>query len=291
MLQLEKKIIEWINHHIIHIAILFVIFAAAWMRFAGINYIGNDFHYSLYDIPGNCNSFFYRTFVNILMQTDYAITVLKLMAYIADFGVAALTLYLFWHKNQSFVALRTFLILSMFLLSPVVLLYSVAGMKADSICMCLFLIGLILVQHKRWCLSVCFLLVAALFYPIYWPIITIVFLYMLILAKRTQEITIYTYLSIALFIAGLLLSILAENMLSSDNYFWGKCFIINSATETTYSNPIRWLESMFILYGYFFASGSLLLAIKRKSMRIPALLIQILVVMLVGWKMTAHFAI
>ena len=142
MFRFEHKLNEWINRYILHISIGFILIAAAWIRIAGINYVGNDFHYSLYDIPGNCHALPYRLLVQLLMRTDYAVVILKFISYIGDFGVAALCLLLLRQSDQQFASLRTFLLLCTFLLFPSFLLYSVAGMKIDSVSMCFILLSL-----------------------------------------------------------------------------------------------------------------------------------------------------
>ena len=291
MFRFEHKLNEWINRYILHISIGFILIAAAWIRIAGINYVGNDFHYSLYDIPGNCHALPYRLLVQLLMRTDYAVVILKFISYIGDFGVAALCLLLLRQSDQQFASLRTFLLLCLFLLFPSFLLYSVAGMRIDSVCMCFILLSLYLFKKQYYFLSGCSIVIAPLLYPIYWPIICGMLIYMLDKAYRNNTFNKQMLSLIILSVIGLILSVFAELLLSSDNYFWGKWLIINPAAEKPYANFRLWLDSMFMMYGYCISFGSLYFAVNNKKQRIPALLLQIIIIMFVGWKMTAHFAL
>lgn len=291
MYQFEKKFIDWVNRYIIQIALFLVVFSAIWMRLAGRNYVGIDFHYSLYDIPGNCNALPYRFFVDLLMRMFNPIVPLKFLAYLGDFGVALLSLYLLWNETQKIWELRTFLIVSACLLSPVALLYSVAGMEIDSVCMCFILLGFIFHKKGKWGFAVFSMILAAFLYPAYWPIVGVILIFLLTMATQKYNFNKQLLFSIGIFIGCLLLSVLSENLLSTENYFWGKIFIINPATGVAYESFLLWLKDMFKIYGYFLASGSLLLALKQKKMRIPALIIQVLVIAIVGWQMTSHFAV
>ena len=290
MYQFEKKIVDWINRYMVHIAIFFVLFAAAWIRLAGRNYVGIDYHYSLYDIPGNCNALLYRLFVDLLMRADYAIVLLKFLAYIGDFGAAFLTLCLLWKEKQTLWDLRTFLILSATLLSPVSLLYSVGGMEIDSVCMCFLLLGFLFLQKGKLGLAVSVMAIAALLYPPYLPIVGGILIFVVVTTQRKQGITSKLLVPIGIFIGFVLLSVLFETFLSTENYFWGKLFIVNPVTGLAYEDFLLWLRDMFKIFGYFFASGSLIFAMKDKKMRIPALILQVLVIVIVGRLMTAHLA-
>lgn len=293
MLQIEKKVIAWINSHIVLIALIFTVLAAIWMRMAGRNYMGIDYHFSLYDISGNCNSFLYRNFVAFLMTgwADHSTQILKVLAYIGDFGVAALVLLLLHGERKNLSLLQIFLAATACLLSPVPLLYSVSGMKIDSVCMCLLLLGLLFCEKGRILLSVPVMTLAAFLYPAYWPIAIALYIYMMIRQKKTRQLNLQTWISMGVLICILVLSIFVENLGISGGYYWGKIFLIDPNSAAIYSDAGSWLLSMCRIYGYFFAMFSLLLSFRRPKMRIPALLMQVLVLIVVGWYQTSHFAV
>ena len=291
MLNLEKKIIEWINQHIVFIALIFVIISAAVMRLAGRNYMGNDYHFSLYDIPGNCHTLLYRTLAELLMKRpDTAVTLLKLLAYAGDFAVAILTLVLLHNKTQKIADLRTFFITTACLMSPVSLIYSVSGMKMDSVCMSLLLIGLLLYSRNFILPAISAVLLTAFLSTAYWPIAAMFLASMLAKHRKKGHFTVQSILALILTVICLVLSFALEKS-ADGNYFWGKIFIINPSTGQCYANVGQWIGGMCEIYGYFFATTVLILALKYRKMRIPALILQIIVTMYAGWQQTSYWAI
>lgn len=293
MFKWEQKLVDWINRYMIHISIGFMIIAAAWMRMGGRNYVGNDFHYSLYDIPGNCNSLAYRYLADFLMLhfTDSAIAFLKYLAYAGDFAVAFLALLLMRQKLQKGNLLNLFLILTACLLSPVALIYSVSGMKIDSVCMAFLLAGILFFRRDQWFPAVFFFALPGFLYPAYWPLGIGLALYMAAgkyPAKRSvREIAVPLFL-MAFF---LILSVFIENYGAGSSYFWGKIFVTEPRTGGHYSEFWRWLLRMCQIYGYASAMSFMLLSLRYKKLRIPALLLQTVVVMYVGWQQTSFLAL
>ncbi len=300
MLKIEKTIIEWTNKYILHIALGFVIFAGCWIRLSGRNYIGIDYHFSLYDIPGNCHSFLFRHAVNFLMSVhpDSVIDIIKFFAYIGDYGVALLTVLLFKQKRGGITLFQGFLAVTACVLSPVSLLYSVTGMRIDSICMCLILLSLLL-HNKGWFITSVFISsLAAFLLPSFWPIIIIMnIMWILSMAQseKTQKKHPFSYIKTLsgafLFLALLIVSIYLENLELSSGYYWGKIFVMNPPAGSSYSNPLSWLSGMLHVYGYSLAMFSLIFSFTHKKLRVPALIIQLLILMSVGWYQTAPFAL
>lgn len=292
MFKWEQKLIDWINHYLIHISIGFVIIAAAWMRMGGRNYVGNDYHYSLYDIPGNCNSYVYRYLAFYLMQNfiDSAIVLLKYIAYVGDFAVAFLALMLMRQKLQKESRLNHFFVLTACLLSPVSLLYSVSGMKIDSVCMASLLTGVLFSRGNRWIPAVLFSVLPGFIYPAYWPLgigLAICMTVRKYRAKRSAGTIAAAVLLMAFFLG---LSVFMENY-GGSGYFWGKIFVIDPRTGERYLDFGRWLLRMCRIYGYASAMSLMLLSLQYKKLRIPALVLQVAVIMYVGWQQTSFFAI
>lgn len=298
MLKIENKTIDLINKHITEIALLFVAAVAVWSRIRGLNYMGIDYHFSLYDIPGNCNSHLFRSLVDFLMTAypDYIIELLKILAYLGDFGVVLLTMILLREKWSSLNSMQVFFAVTVCLLSPVSLIYSVCGMRIDSVGMCMLLLGFIFYQ-KGWLIpSVLASAPAAFLLPAYWPIVIMFHVWSVIRsmpgARKTQA-HFWTQTFVPLFILLCLLgiSIFVDNRAIADGYYWGKVFVVNPATGSSYTDIGSWLSAMCRVYGYIFAMLSLILSFYRRKLRIPALTIQLLVLALVGWYQTAHFAV
>lgn len=329
MFQIEKRIIEWANRYMVYIALGFVAATALWTRLGGRNFVGSDYHYSLYDIPGNCNSLLYRSLAGILMRRpDSAVALLKMTAYAGDFAAAALALALSRREHQKLGDLRTFFTLTAFLLSPVALIYSVGGMEIDSVCMSLLLAGILLLGRGLALPAVPVAALAAFLYPAYWPITAAFWAYMILSRKKSGRSTptmatapktltatqnraaapktptaapktsaaapnptaLQTALAAALMTFCVILSVFLENH-GGGGYFWGKIFVVNPATGESYAGLIQWLLGMCKIYGYFFAMGTLLLCFKYRKLRIPALILQILVIMYVGWQQTSFLAV
>ncbi|MCI9436191.1 MAG: hypothetical protein HFH85_03305 [Lachnospiraceae bacterium] len=318
MLKWEEKIIDWINRYMLLTAAVFVVIAAAWMRMGGRNYVGNDYHCTLYDVPGNCNSFLFRRLADFLMLhfADNAITLLKLLAYAGDFAVTFLVL-LICRKDT---ALKRFILLTAFLLSPVTLLYSVSGMKPDSVCMSLLLLGYLCFRRGLSIPAMLLTQSAGFLYPAYWPVSIIAGLCMVnqarkypstlpaaqsashdsgklpIAGKRMKKtnnecLTTQTVILALLMAFCLLLSVFMENSSPGNDYFWGKIFVTNPFTAEIYSGFLPWLGGMCRIYGYLTAVGLTLLAVRCRKLRIPALLIQAAVIMYIGWQQTFFMAL
>lgn len=292
MFEFERKFIDWINRYIIYIAVFLVVFSAAWMRMGGRNYVGNDFHFSLYDIPGNCNSLLYRTVVGFFMKSpDHAVNYLKYLSYTGDFATAFFALLLLRREGQQINELRTFFILTALLLSPVSLLYSVSGMKIDSVCMSLLLLGVLCFQKGWLPLSFAVAALAGFVYPAYWPVTILLCLYLAVREiERLGAAPPKIIFALLLLACCLILSFFIENS-GNANYFWGKIFVTVPATGERFRDPWKWLLRMCSIYGYFFATGSLLTALKYKKYRLPALTLQLLVIMYVGWQQTSLLAL
>lgn len=292
MLKFEHTVIEWINDHMIYFALGFVLIVAVWIRAAGCDYVGNDYHFSLYDIPENCQSFLYRSLVGFLMErSEFVVILLKCFSYAGDFAVAMFAM-LFWRQRHSRLnATAAFFLLTACLLSPVILIYSMGGMKVDSLCMTLLLAG-ILCFRKKWFLPAAFAAALAAFLsPAYWPVVIILSCLAAIKQKKEGTLSLPMAAALLCLLCLLVLSVFLENRGMDNGYFWGKLFVFNPLTRESYAGPGQWLTGMVKLYGYLFATGSLLLAFDHRKMRLPALALQLAVLLYVGWQQTYALAI
>lgn len=293
MLKAEKKFIEWIDRHMTLIALVFVILAAMWIRAAGRNFVGIDYHFSLYDIPGNCNSYIYRTLVSLIMPrwSEYVIVMLKFVAYLGDFGVALLSLLLMRDERGALSGLQVFLVSTACLLAPVSLIYSVTGMEIDSVCMCFMLLGMLLYQSGRILPALPVMTLAAFLYPAYWPVVIIFGIFFWVQQVRLGNFGRSAAASLIVMFGLLILSVFLENSGMAGGYYWGKLFVTDPNSGAGYASFSLWLLGMCRIYGYCFAMLPLILSFRRRRLRIPALVLQLLVLMLVGWYQTRHLAV
>ena len=293
MSKIEEKVIAWLNNHMLLIVMLFVAGTALYVRAAGIKFMGIDFHYSLYDIPGNCHSVIYRKLAFTIMNNpDIAVRVLKALSYAGDFLAAFLVLCIFWRKDQKTVSTRSFLILTACLLSPSVLIYSVGNMRPDSLCMSLLLAGMLLYKKDFVPGAILTVGAAAYLYPIYWPAAVVLWIYML--RKRYRQnggLQKADVIALVCIVLMLFCSVFLENRWLTQGYYWGKVFVYNPKTETVYANIGEWIAAMFKAYGYILSTGLLIVSFRVRKLRIFALGMQILVVMYVGWITTSHLIV
>lgn len=289
----EERMIERVNGWMVPIAMGFVFVAAVWIRMAGRNYVGNDFHYSLYDIPGNCNSLLYRRLADFLMLhfEDNAVVLLKYLAYAGDFAVALFAFLLMDGRRRRGESLRSLLILTACLLSPVPLLYSVSGMKPDSLCMSLLLAGMLLFRRGMLVSGALAAVWAGFLYPVYWPVSLGVVIYMAV-QKHPEKRFPGQKLRVLLPAAAGLGIFAAAECFSRQGVLWGfRIFVTDPATGIYYDGFLQWLWGMCRIYGYVWAAGLTLLSFRYPRLRIPALFLQAAVIMCVGWQQTGHFAL
>lgn len=294
MLKIEHKLISFVNRYIVHIAVVFVLFTAAYTRFAARNYVGNDFHFLLYDIPGNCGSVLYRSAVLWLTErTDLIVPLLKMVAYCADAGVAIMTCALLGKEWFQKGQLRLFFVLTALLLSPVVLEYSAVGMRMDSVCMVCFLLDVSFLKKKKEGIAMCFALASAILYPGYWVMVFAQVGYMLytIVYRKKEALKAGAALSVVLACVVWVISMLTERNSGASSYFWGKIWVIDRLSGIGFDSLWSWIREMIMVYGYFAATILLVISIKNKKWRIPAVAVQIAVAMFVGWQQSGHMAL
>ena len=295
MLKMEHKLISFINKYMVHIAIGFIIFTAVYVRLAARNYVGYDFHFLLYDIPGNCGSVLYRGAVRWLTaRTELVVPVLKMLAYFGDACVAMMTCVLLGREWLKKDLIRPFFVLSAVSLSPVVLEYSAAGMRLDSLCMALLLVNVYLLRKKKYPVAMCLTLAAAILCPAYWILVFAQLGFMVYLAVRLiKEKKAIGSVVLSGVLAGIVwaVSIFIERSTQAAVYFWGKVWVINRFSGVYFDSLWEWLGEMVMLYGYFAATSLLIYSVKNRKFRIPAIVMQVAVTMFVGWQQSGHMAI
>lgn len=298
MLPFEKKLITFLSKHILLIGAAFIVLTAIVTRGFAQNYVGLDFHYYLYDMPGNGNSFLYRTVTAFLLsRTDRIVAVLKWLSYFGDACVAVLAWNLWGNasKEETFeakITLKNLFLLAAVLLSPTVLLYSVGGMRPDSVCMALILTGFLFGQKAKeaplWVLpAILFPIAAAFWYPVYWPVCLVLCFFMLRLfcdKGAHRSLRIFAWI---LILSGLILAAVLEHNPAGSAHFFGQIFVIDRATGMPYAGIFPWIRDMLVLYGYVLGTGTLFFAFADRRWRVPALVVNMCTAALFGWLQTA----
>lgn len=272
MLKAEEKIRNYIDKMIPLMGVIFVLLAALLIRWTGKNYVGTDFHYTIYDIEENVGPFFYRTIAIYLgARSEHVIMLMKFLIYFGDACTALLGLI--YLKNHSSLKGSELIFTGsvLFLLNPVILMNSIAAMKPDSLCMALLLCGLLLADKEKYLPALGIASLSIFISHLYLPVIIAAAIWVCIKKKK--------YLPVAISIAIISAAILLEQINTEDFYYFGKVFVNYKFT------------GCLLLYGYFIPVASLLLAIRKEKYRLPSLVIHIAYIMYSGWMMTSHFAL
>lgn len=274
MTKWESKFIDFINKYMVHIGIFLVGIFALGIRFMARKYVGNDAPYELYDIRGNYHSYLYRLFVTqIVNLTEQAVFVLRMFAYIGDAGVFVLSSILLGRKWVLQDALRVFYLLTAIMLSPVLLLSSVSGMRLDSLSICLVLLAY-LAYRKKWYVpgAVCMAL-SALIAPSFWLLGLAVSGYYVYAVIKKKESGVHYHTGGILLIVFLIAFTVFESM-----HFNGfrEMKILGSAGLFLYG------------VGPAVATFFMIAAFKKPKLRVPALAVQAFFLMLMGYLQTYH---
>ena len=293
MFKIEQKITALVNKYLIEIALIIVAVAALWIRLAARKYIGYDFHFFLYDIPGNNNSVCYRMLVQWLMErTEEIVILLKLVSYVGDAGVIILACLYLGRQWLLEDKLRLFLAVTALSLSPVVLEYSVAGMRWDSVCMCLLLGSVLALQKRQYLAAVFPVLLAAVMYPSYWIVVLAgVGILVALLIPQGRNAGWQSWAAITVTGLVLIVCIFAEQDTEAATHFFGKIWTMNRFTGESFRKFLDWGREMLMLYGYLIATSLLIYSMKHKKWRIAALAAQVFLTMFVGWQQAGHLSI
>ena len=285
MLKAEEKIIKFIDSLIPYIGVLFVLFAALIARWMGKNYVGTDFHYTIYDVKENVCPLLYRTVAFFLTShTGHVIMFLKFLIYLGDAACAFLGFILIRKVSEDVIS-AVFWTAVVFLLNPVILMNGIAAMKPDSICMAFLLAGLLLGMKGHVNTGFAIASLSIFVSHLYVPVI-IGALVWYIIRKRKTFATPICITAVMLFA-----SFMLEMLNRSDGYYFCKVFFYDRFHACNYASVFDFAKGTLLLYGYLIPAASIIPAIRNRKYRIPALIIHITFIMFSGWEMTKHFAI
>ena len=274
MLKFEEKIITFINKYMVHIGIFLAALFALGIRYMGRKYVGHDFEYLWAQQPGNCQSFLYRQLASLVIgwvgYGETAAFLLKLPAFAGDLGIFVLTCIILGRKWLSKDLLRVFFVLTAIMLSPVLLMSSVAGMRLDSLSICCILLAYLLYKQNRQLPAAIIFGLATLFSPIYWFIVGVTCFYALYQypKKKQGNIIALLYLTVYLMVG----------------------LMIEAATGCglLYDGILGTLGSFLRSIGPGLATLTLIASFKNRKLRIPALVLQVLFLILIGFYQTYH---
>jgi hypothetical protein len=157
--------------------------------------------------------------------------------------------------------------------------------------MSFLLVGVLLWHKGKIFVALLPMIAAAYILPTYWPVVFVLFVVIQVRYYREKGMDAGFVIPGITMILCVVISVFLENMQLSAGYFWGKVFVINPNTAEPYTSLGLWLADMLEIYGYFMATTLLLLALKYKKWRVPALIMQVLVIMYAGWCMTSYLAL
>lgn len=274
MLKFEKKMISFFNKYMVHIGIFLAALFALGIRYMGRKYVGHDFQYLWAEQPGNCQSFLYRKVVSLIVSyIGYGETtafILKLPAFAGDLGIFVLTCVILGQKWLKKDLLRVFFVLTAIMLSPVLLLSSVSGMRLDSLSICCILLAYILYKQKRPLPAAIVFGLSTLFSPIYWFIAGGTCFYALYQypKKKQGNIVALLYLTVYLMVG----------------------LIVETATGCglLYDGILGTIGSFLRNIGPGLATLTLIASFKNPKLRIPALVMQVLFLILIGFYQTYY---
>ena len=292
MSRAEKWFVEFINKNMLYISCAAVILFMLWARFAGRNYVPADCPMMLYDIPANCNSFFYRVLTAwIVENVESIVFAVRLLGYAGDLGILLLSIVLVgkeWVLQKDY---RFFLMLTAIMMSPVLMANSVGGMRIDSLCICFVLLSHILRKRSNLVASTFMVLAAAIIYPAYWLFVLI---HCASLAKeclgdsskkKVKNVCCLIMCAVAV------LSAFLEPAYGEAGYFLGKFLVVDFRTGEYFKNVWAWITAMFRLYAPAASTLLLIASFERSEFRIPALFLQVAAVMYLGWSYTCVTAL
>ncbi len=278
MTKIENKFIDFINKYMVHIGIFLVALFALGIRYMARKYTGHDAQFLLYEVPGNYTSFAYRSFVAFLLgKTEHVVFILKMLGYIGDAGIFILTCILLGKKRVMQDALRLFYVLTAIMLSPVLLQSSVTGMRLDSLSICCLLIAYLSYQKKLYPITAIGAMLAAIIAPMYWLAIVVALVgYVYSLVKERGKKSVSYHISAAILFV-----------------FFVIFGIIEIKTFCGFSGMGLWNELFFLVrvIGSSVATLLLIVSLKKAKLRKAALIMQVVMLMVVGYYQTYQTAI
>lgn len=278
MTKIENKFIDFINKYMVHIGIFVVALFALGIRYMARKYTGHDVQFLLYEVPGNYTPFAYRSFVAFLLgKTEHVVFILKMLGYIGDAGIFVLTCILLGKKWVMQDALRIFYVLTAIMLSPVLLQSSVTGMRLDSISICFVLIAYLFYQKKNYPIAAISTMLAALVAPMYWLVIVVALAgYVYGLVKKNAPKSVSYHISAAMLLV-----------------FFVLYAIVEIKTFCGLSGMGIWYELFYLfrVIGSGVATFLLIASLKKAKLRKVALIMQVVMLVVIGYWQTYHTAI
>ena len=278
MTKIENKFIDFINKYMVHIGIILVTVFALGIRYMGRKYTGHDAGYLLYDMPGNYSSFLYREMVTFLTgKTEHVVFLLKMLAYVGDAGIFALTCIILGKKWVMQDLLRVFYVLTAIMLSPVLLQSSVAGMRLDSVAICLLLLAYLAYRRKWYPVTSVCVIGAAIVAPFYWlaAVVALIGYVCSLFAKKEKRNLVYHISAVML-----MLMFIAFSVVEMKTF----CTI---EKENFFINIFSPLQAV----GTCVATMVLIISFKKPKFRKTALTLQVVMLMIIGYWQTYHTAI
>lgn len=289
MLKIEKKLIDFLEKHMLLLAVLLITVIALLMRRQNIWYYTSDYIYYFDMHNKNVQSVFYYLFV---VLTGYFAEIplhgVKWMAGIADFAVACMCVFLCKKeiagegKLTEKAKWKCVLLYAGCLFAPVVYLRGCVWAQVESMAMAFLLLALYFVKYRENTIAACIAAgVGVALYPFY---LVLVVGYILCTGKGKNSKILYRCLGVAAvaFLLNIVACLVVDVSWKQGIPSLFRWTSYHPYTGELYSSAADWLRQMLILGGYGAALLSGLAAFRRKIPYYAAVIIQVLAAVCYG---------
>ena len=284
MLKWERKIVQWIDRYLIHLAWVLITLIALFIRRGGLWHVSFDFENQFYaDAQGYLHTPFYTMLIWLVSHIPVTpIRTVKLIISMFDFGVAAAAVMLIRNKLGKEIDKRKLLTCyALLLISPVVIEKGLTWIHVDSVCLCAVLCAALAWDKKKTGIAWGLLGVAAAIQMQYGVIFIAMAIYCWVKNKRGLR---RLWIGVAV-VAGLTVSaaIWADLNARQCLYQLMNWLVINPGTGEVFNSLLGWLGGMAVNYGYFIATGMLIGIFIYPGLTWAAAVVQLLGAVYFGW--------
>ena len=286
MLKIERKLIEFIERHILVFQLILVSILALYIRRIPIWWNTDDIA-AYFDLHENCTqSCLYYLLVRAVQYLPMLpVHSIKWISVIGDFGTAILCLLLVREKDKKNRLLQVFCY-TLCLFSPVLFLRGSAWAQIDSLAVMLFLFAWLLWERKKKIAAGIFALLSCLLYPC-----MIVFVCWYLWSEKDEEkegtrwITIWGFLIVWLIFCGLTALPLGKSFVQGmeNSFAW---LTYDPVTGQEFATGLDWILQMLITLGLpGSVIGGLALVRRGKVSIFAVTMLHLLITILYGSRM------
>lgn len=288
MLKIEKRLVEFLDKHMLLLATILVTGLAFWLRKQCIWFYGRDYAAYFDAHTGNTQSSLYYLVLHWLGYLPLPpIQSVKWMAIAADFVVAGQCVLLFscgrkgWKCIESSDRTRCWILYTACLFSPVIFLRGAVWSQTDSLAMVFLLAAFWLYRNQHSCLALLAAVLGAAWSPCF-IIFVIGYLYLYKKEGSRQQ------MELLLLFCGLTGGLLAlcgvvNGVGAADGFYSAlRWMSFDPVTGMCYPDATQWMLGMVISSGYGIGFICGIIAYLRRIPAAVGLLVNIVVAILYG---------